>query len=154
MQGCQVMKGFKSSNLKRGMSYIEVVAALTIFAMFGSSLFFAQNYLFSRIQVAQWQLFADMRMRQVLVDYQLEAMQLFLQKKPIKHEKKEQSFERPDMKISIEMSSADQDKKEGVSAQLQKFPQAKLIKLQAVSDNKETTLYSFLYLPDLEEEEV
>jgi len=58
------VKHFK--NLKRGMSLIEVMIALAIFALFGSSIFIMQQYLFNRMIVSKYRLLAYNRMQEAL----------------------------------------------------------------------------------------
>ena len=77
MQGCRRMKHFKS--LKPGMSLIEVVAAIAVLAIFGSSLFMMQQYLFDRLIISQRKVIANLRMQTELIAYQTNILKEFFE---------------------------------------------------------------------------
>ena len=137
------MKNFKL--LKPGMSFIEVVAALAILAMFGTSLFLMQAYLFDRIIVAQRRLFANLHMQTELISYQTEILkEFFAHKGPVEESLKEKnkSFERPDMTVTIKTRS---DFKETI---LKDYHDLYLIKVHALHEEQDYgTLYAFTYIP-------
>lgn len=106
MQGCRCMKPFK--HLKPGMSFIEIVAAMAILAIFGSSLFFMQAFLFERITMSQRILTAKLRMQTELIAYRIEILkELFAFKGPVTESLKEKTknFEYPDMVVTIKAKS-------------------------------------------------
>ncbi len=106
MQGCRCMKHFKQ--LKPGMSLIEVMAAIAIFAIFGSSLFMMQQYLFDRLMISQKKLIANLRMQEELIVYQTAILkESFEQDGVIEKslQEKTKEFTNPDMTITITAKS-------------------------------------------------
>lgn len=159
MQGFNFMKNFKKLQLKKGISYIEVVAAITIFTMFGTALFLSQNYLFQRIAAAQWQLLAHDRMQIVLNDYKMHQIKNMLEKKS-GEPKYKKSFKAPDMDITIEpiekvmVSLAKNKEQEEEKSLLEQYDQIKTIKIAAIDEKVEKLVqYNFIYIPDFSEEE-
>jgi len=140
------MKPFK--HLKQGMSFIEVVAALAILAIFGSSLFLMQTYLFDRILVSQRKLFAQLRMQTELIAYQTEILkELFAQEGPIEKslQKTSEAFEHPDMTVMIKTRSDFKD------TSLQDYKNLYLISTVANNMDKEYgTSYFFVFIPKVE----
>ena len=137
------MKNFK--HLKPGMSFIEVVAALGILAIFGTSLFLMQTYLFDRIMVSQRKLIANLRMQTELIAYQTEILkELFAQKGPVEEslKPKDKSFEHPDMTIKIKTRSDFKD------TPLKDYKNLYLISTQANNADKEYgRSYTFVFIP-------
>jgi len=140
------MKNFK--HLKSGMSFIEVVAAVGILAIFGTSLFTMQTYLFDRIVISQRKIIANLRMQSELIIYQADILkELFEQKGPVEKSLKEKikEFEHPDMTVKIQTVS---DFKE---TELKKFKNLHLIEVQAYNQDKEYGhVYTFMYIPKVE----
>ena len=127
------------------MSFIEVVAALGILAIFGTSLFLMQTYLFDRIMVSQRKLYANLRMQTELMAYQTEILkELFAQNGPVQEclKPKDKNFEHPDMTIKIKTR---QDFKE---TPLQDYKDLYLISTMANNGDKEYgRSYVFVYIP-------
>lgn len=160
MQRCFFMKHFKS--LKSGMSLIEVMIALTIFVIFGSSLFMMQQYLFDRMMASQKKLIAFMRMQQELATYQDAILQELCDYEKGSVEKslqpKEIYFSQPDMIIKIMTQSKfegiSQDHKETV---FKDFKNLHLICLKA-QEGEETDsfgygkLFTCMYIPELKKD--
>lgn len=153
------MKNFKKLHHKEGLSYIEVVAAITIFTLFGTALFLSQNYLFQRIAVAQWQMLAYNRMQLVMNEYKMEQIKNVLEKKTgeVKYEKK---FEAPDMtikitevdKVAVKQQGVGDDKQE--ESFLEKYEQIKAVKMTVLENEQERlSQYSFIYVPDFSDED-
>ncbi len=105
-------------HLKPGTSLIEVMAAITILAFFGSSIFLMQQYLFERMMVARTKLMAQMRMQKELVMYQKNILQ-----EQLKHEASiekslqplSKNFTGPDMTVKIKTQSNIASKPVGMS---------------------------------------
>jgi prepilin-type N-terminal cleavage/methylation domain-containing protein len=144
------MKHFK--HLKSGMSLIEVMIAIAILAMFGTSLFIMQQFLFERMAIAQRQLIANLHMQSELIVYQKNILkELFAQEglveKSLEEQKKD--FINPDMTIGIHTKNipVDVDKKDSA---FKNFKNLHLIKAQAEQDEKEYgALYIFMYVPEV-----
>lgn len=134
-----------SKHLKEGMSFIEVVAAITILAIFGSSIFLMQTYLFERIIISQRKLSATLRMQKELVAYRLEILkELLAHKGPIEESLKEKSkqFSDPDMMIAIKTHSDFKNTK------FKDYKDLYLITAQAKHQEQEyAALYTFIYIP-------
>jgi prepilin-type N-terminal cleavage/methylation domain-containing protein len=146
-------------HLKPGMSLLEVIAAIAVLAIFGSSLFLMQQYLFERMIIAQTKLTAHLRMQTELVAYQKNIL-----KEQIEHdgvvEKSLQpqikNFKLPDMTITISTKSniaskpteSAEQKQDGKESGWQKFTDLHLITAQAESNKKEYgKAYLFVYVP-------
>lgn len=143
MQGCRCMKHFK--HLEPGMSFIEVVVAIGILAMFGTSLFTMQTYLFERIVISQRKIIANLRMQTELIAYQTDILkELFAQKGPVQEslKPKVKEFESPEMTVKIQTVS---DFKE---TPLKNYKNLYLIEVQAANQDKEYGhAYYFTYIP-------
>ena len=145
------MKHFK--HLKPGMSIIEVVASIAILAIFGTSIFLMQEYLFDRMTISQRKLIANLRMQDELIVYQTNILkELFAEEGPVKESLQEHSkdFTQPDMKIKIntksDFSSSD-DQKENP---LKDFKNLHVITVEAQQDENEYgKLYVFTYIPEV-----
>jgi len=140
------MKRF--NHLESGMSFIEVIAAIGILAIFGSSIFLMQEYLFARIQIAQHAVIANFRMQSQLVEYQRKILEEMLVQegqveKSIAPSSKE--FTHPDMTISITTRSKFEQK------EYKDLRDLYLISVQASKDKKEYgKLYRFIFIPKIE----
>lgn len=158
MQGCRCMNYFK--HLKSGMSLIEVMIALALFATFGSSLFMMQQYIFDRLIQSHIKLQACLRMQEELAAYQIDILKQFFDyehgsvKKSL--EAKNKNFTAPDMIVSITTKSdfvADNDEKESPFKTLKNIH---LISVRAHEIQNEEKLYGksfvFVYIPDSEKQ--
>jgi prepilin-type N-terminal cleavage/methylation domain-containing protein len=148
-------------HLKQGTSLIEVMAAIAILAIFGSSIFLMQQYLFERMIVAQTKLTAHLRMQAELVDYQKNII-----KEQFEHEGVvEKSLQpvtktliSPDMtiKISTESNIASKpegmpDNQDGKDWAFTIFKDVHLITATAEQDTKDLgRFYLFVYAPKVE----
>jgi len=154
-------------HLKSGMSLLEVIAAIAILAIFGSSLFIMQTYLFDRIQLSQRKMIASLRMQSQLIAYQSNILkELFAQEGPVEkslHEEIKEST-RPDMAIKISTRSDFQE------TPLKNFKNLYLITTQAAPDTWHLAktvdgrqvmndsqkeygkIYTFVYIPEVQKE--
>lgn len=137
------MKPFK--HLESGMSFIEVVLAIGILAIFGSSLFMMQAYLFNRIAFAEKALVAKLQMQTELIAYRLDILkELFAFKGPVTQslQTKTKEFFNPDMTVTITTRS---DFKE---TKFKSFQDLYLITTKAEqSDTLYGSSYTFVYIP-------
>ncbi len=141
------------------MSLLEVVAAIAILAIFGTSLFLMQQYLFDRMMVAQTKLTAHLRMQAELVQYQKNIV-----KEQFEHdgvvEKSLQpivkNFKSPDMVMTIKAQSNIAGKPDGITDQefseqefsFNKFADVHLITVKSEQQGKDLgALYLFVYVP-------
>ena len=137
------MKHFK--HLKPGMSFIEIVAAISVLAIFGSSLFLMQAYLYERIAISQKVLCAKLHMQTELIAYRIEILkELFAQKGPVTDslQDKSKDFTHPDMTVQIKTRS---DFKE---TKFKDFKDLYLITTQAkLQDREYGNSYTFIDIP-------
>ncbi len=151
MQGCRCMKHFK--HLKRGMSLIEVIAAIAILAIFGTSLFLMQQFLFDRMVVTQRKLIATLNMQTELVAYQTNILkELFEQDGPVEKSLQDHTkeFNSPDMTVKISVHSDLATQQEGKESPFKNFKNLYLISCQAEHDAKEyAKSYMFVYIPEV-----
>ena len=137
------------NHLKQGMSFIEVVAALGILAIFGTSLFLMQTYLFDRILVSQKKLFANLRMQKELVTYQTEILkESFAQKGPVQEslQQKTKEFDNPEMNVMVKTRSNFKE------TPFEKFKDLYCISTTANNADKEYgKSYFFIFIPKVVE---
>ncbi len=146
------MKPFK--HLKPGMSLIEVIAAIAILAIFGSSLFLMQQFLFERMSIAQLKLIANLRMQTELIDYQTKILkEFFAQDGPVEKslEPYAKDFVQPAMVVKITTQSNFKDSLDQKEPWISKFKNVHVITAQADQDGKEYgKLYVLTYIPEVE----
>ena len=97
-----------SKQLKPGMSLIEVMAAIAILAIFGSSIFMMQQYLFDRLMISQKNLIANLRMQEELIAYQTAILKEYFEQDGLVEkslQEKIKEFTNPDMIIKITAKS-------------------------------------------------
>ncbi len=135
----------RSKHLKPGMSLIEVIAAIAILAIFGSSLFLMQQFLFERMTVSQKKLIAAMRIDNELIAYQTEILKEMLEqqdaveKSLAPHSK---DFTAPDMTVSITTKS------DFSESSLKNFKNLHFIVATAKNDDQDYgKLYMLLHIP-------
>lgn len=142
-----------SKHLKPGMSLIEVIAAIAILAIFGSSLFLMQQFLFDRMMMTQRKVIANLNMQAELAVYQANILkELFEDAGPVEKSLEERVTElsNPDMTIKITTqsnlaSSADQ-KENGFKS----FKNLHILSVQAEHDAIEYgKSYLFMYIPEV-----
>lgn len=165
MQGCRRMKHFKS--LKPGMSLIEVVAAIAVLAIFGSSLFMMQQYLFDRLIISQRKVIANLRMQTELIAYQTNILkEFFEQGGSVEKSWQEQikEFTQPEMTVKIttksDLAAANANQKE---SPFKNFKHVHLLCVQASAEalgktsgdaavdvaNELGRSYLFVYIPEV-----
>jgi|GEM_PF-1238001 len=139
------MIGFK--HLKPGMSFIEVVGAIALLSIFGTSLFLTQAHLFDRISIAQQKFIAALNMQKELIVCQKNILnELFEQKGPVTDSIKGtlKSFESPDMKVMVTVKS------DFSKTKFEDFKNLYLLKAVAKSDQKDYgALYRFAFIPEV-----
>ena len=142
-----------SKHLKPGMSLIEVIAAIAILAIFGSSIFLMQQFLFDRMMITQRKVIANLNMQAELAIYQTNILkELFEDVGPVEKSLEERVTElsNPDMTIKITTqsnlaSSADQ-KENGFKI----FKNLHILCVQAEHDTVEyDKSYLFMYIPEV-----
>lgn len=150
-------------HLKPGMSLIEVIAAIAILAIFGTSLFLMQQFMFDRMMITQRKLVANLRMDGELVIYQTNILkELLAQDGPIEKSLKEQTkdFKQPDMNVNVSTASELGAAVDGKNNPFEKFKNLHLIRAQSslvkpsvdgVMDGKNEygKLYLFAYIPEV-----
>lgn len=143
------------------MSFIEVMGALALFALFGSSLFIAQQYVFDRLILAECKVIAAIRMQESLVMYQKNIIkELCAEHGDVRAslQKTAKNFSAPAMIITIqalaaqnqsEQNQSDNDK--STRTGLHAFNNVYLIAVQAENPDKKGsdygTLYALMYVP-------
>ena len=148
-------------HLKPGTSLIEVMAAIAILAIFGSSIFLMQQYLFERMIVAQTKLTAHLRMQAELVAYQKNILKEQLEHEGVVEKSLQpvsKKFNLPDMTITISAKSniaskpdGAPDSHDGKDSTFKIFKDVHLITAKAEQDKKDLgRAYLFIYVPKME----
>ena len=150
MEGFLCMKLFKSLN--HGTSLIEVMIAIAVLAIFGTSLFTMQQYLFNRMYSVQLKLNANIRMKEQLVVLERQILEELLEYGQAEKSLNEivKNFKAPDMTITASTQSdffKDEEGKDDIIS-LKDFKDLHLIKVQAEQDEEQYgSLYVFAYIP-------
>ncbi len=148
-------------HLKSGMSFLEVMGAIAILAIFGSSLFLLQQYFFERMIIAQTQLTAQFRLQQDLVAYQKNIVKEQLEHDGYVEKSLDvyvKTYVHPDMTITITTQSNIASKSEQASmdndttqSHFKMFKNLHIITARAEQDQKNLAqAYTFLYAPKVE----
>lgn len=136
------------------MSLIEVVAAIAILAIFGSSLFIMQQYLFERMVISQQKLYATLRINSELIAYQKNiSNNLLTQTESIEKSLQPQTknFTGPDMTVKINSQELNRVDIASQDNPFKKFKNVYLITAQAGFGKKEyAATYIFMYIPEVE----
>ncbi|MBP6870276.1 prepilin-type N-terminal cleavage/methylation domain-containing protein [Candidatus Babeliales bacterium] len=149
-----------SKHLKPGMTLIEVMIALALFAIFGSSLFMMQQYIFDRLIISQTRLIASLRMQEELAAYQLAILKEFFAyedgsiKKSLAEKSRE--FSAPAMQVTITTKSDFATDPELKDSPFKYLKNLHVISAQAhnqdIKDQEKLygSSYVFAYIPEIE----
>ena len=92
---------------KKGFMYIEVMFALALLGIFGSSLFISQSFLFKKILRAHISTQAGIKMDTLISEYKIKIKQAELADKPINVASISKEYDKPDMGIVVSGSYVD-----------------------------------------------
>ena len=145
MQGCRCMKRFK--HLSAGMSFLEVIAAIALLAIFGSSLFLSQAYIFEKLSFAQKKMIASLRMRHELQLLQNKIFQEWVEtlgnvSKSLQKDTKD--FQSPDMQTTVTVRT---DFQETI---FKDFKDLYCVSIQAKQDDRSYgNMYMLMHIPKI-----
>jgi len=132
-----------SKNLKPGFSFIEIMIAMIIFAIFGTSLFQVQAFIFSNTAKAHNKTMYLLKSSQVMAEFQLQKFNTLKENKSIDTLVIQQKFQDPETSISLTVKSIPEK-----SSLFKDFAHAaKIIEQLTTIDNKQDKMISFTYSP-------
>lgn len=136
--------------MQRGSSYIEVVFALLLLAMFGSSLFFTQQYVFGRLAKARAQLIATSVLKESLLQFGVQVIEKFfagedvLQSELVQQKRHIDKYE-ADIELRLE--------KPAEQSVLKDFKQLYILRAKIKHELFEEESVRFLMIPDIPSKE-
>jgi prepilin-type N-terminal cleavage/methylation domain-containing protein len=135
-------------NLKPGFSFVEIMVALTLLGIFGSSLFLVQSNIFSRVSKTHQALFFNQDIMYDLFQLKNKIHQAVLEKKSVDAITIQEDKKYPDRKINIKLLKiSDQSELKDFSKHV------RIVQSSATYDAKRTlNWFSFMYIPELIEE--
>jgi len=143
-------KKFCASNFNRclpsqtnGFSFIEMMIALTLLAVFGTSLFLVQTNILSKILTTHRLVAQSNDIDQELQQFQMQLHQAILQKKAPETATLSITKQNPDRTISIKLNPiAEKSSLHKIFAK-----QVRMTQITIKQDQYQTTWYSLLYIP-------
>lgn len=131
-----------------GFSFIEVMIAITLLAIFGSSLFLVQTSLLSRLTKTHTQVINTLELDKQMAEWNLQVQQAFQDKKTADIIKLHHEHTNPYYTVDIKCNHMSKD-----SALFEDFHE-KLFIVQATlkHDNKQDSSWTILYFPPHEAE--
>lgn len=136
-------------NLRHGFSFIEIMVALTLLSIFGSSLFLVQNNIFSKVSKVHKALFFNQDVIYDIFQLKNKVYQAVLEKKSADAITIHEDKKNPERKINIKLLKISDQ------SELKDFLKyVRIVQSSATYDTKETlNWFSFMYIPELREEE-
>ena len=141
------MRPFK--NLKSGFSFVEIMIALTLLGIFGSSLFLVQSNIFSKIFKTHQSLFFNQDIMYDSVQLKNKIHQAILKKESIDNLTIQENRKNPERKISLKLIPISKE------SELAPFSKnLRLIQSSATYDDQRVIeWFNFVYIPKLTKEE-
>lgn len=132
-------------NLKSGFSFIEIMVALTLLGIFGSSLFLVQSNMFAKVFKTHQTLFFHQDIVHDLLKLKNKIHQAILQKQPIDAITVQENKKNPDRAINLKLYKISEN------SELKEFAKnVRIVESSATYDNKQTvTWFDFVYIPKL-----
>ena len=136
-------------NLKPGFSFIEIMVALTLLGIFGSSLFLVQSTIFSKVLKTHQSLFFNQDIVYDLFQLKNKIYQSVLEKKPVDEITIKDDKKNPDRTINIKLLKiSDQSELNGFSKNI------RIAQNSYTYDTHQTfNWFSLVYIPELIKEE-
>ncbi len=135
-------------NLKPGFSFIEIMVALTLLGIFGSSLFLVQSNIFSKVSKTHQALFFNQDSVYDIFQLKNKIHQAVLQKQSVNTLTIQEDKKNPDRKIHIKLLNiSDQSEVKDFSKHV------RIVQSSATYDGTRTlNWFSFMYIPELVQE--
>lgn len=141
------MKPFKSLN--PGFSFIEIMIAMILFAIFGTSLFQIQTYIFSNTAKAHNKTLPIIKSSLMLSEFELKKFNANKEKQPIDKITIQKQFQQPDLAVTLTVNAIHEK-----SALFKDFAHAaKQVQQKINFDNKQEKVVTFTFDPPLPQEE-
>ena len=142
------MAAFKNRNLT-GFAFIEIMIAITLLSLFGTTLFLIQSNIFANVARTHIKVLNLIRAQSLRTTFYTKKMNLLQQKKSFAELKFDKEFKEPHMTIKIEVKKIPE-----ASELYKKFTQSLLLVDQTITiQDKIFHNISFLYQPELKEEQ-
>lgn len=135
-------------NLRLGFSFIEIMVALTLLGIFGSSLFLVQSNIFSKVSKTHQSLFFNQDILYDIFQLKNKIHQAVLEKKSVDGITIQEDKKNPDRKINIKLLKISEQ------SELKDFSKTiRIVQSSATYDGQRTlNRFSFMYIPELIEE--
>jgi len=134
---------------RAGFTFIEIIIALTLLTIVGTSLFMMQSTIFQKLTKAHSSVSNLLEIDKEIIDFKLALAQALQEKKNVADVKIHQEKQNPDIKLDIVIKPIAQ------SSQLYKNFSKNVFMVQATAtrDKQEDQWFSFLYIPPKPEKE-
>lgn len=140
---------------KKGFMYIEVMFALALLGIFGSTLFISQTFILKKISRSHTSTQSAIRMDTLISEYKAKIKQLELAEQPIAVASIEKKYDNPEMDIIVSgsyINLPDGQKKEEAKSE-EKKPTLFQIKASAIHEFGKEEIKLLLYKPQPEKKE-
>lgn len=133
-----------SKHLKTGFSFVEIMIALGLLGIFGSSLFLVQSNMFSKVFKTHQSLFFNQDIIYDLTQLKNKVHQAILQKESVDSITIQENKKNPDRKVSLKLVKiSDQSELKDFSKNV------RIVESSAIYDNNRTIKwFSFMYIPE------
>ncbi|MBI2344802.1 prepilin-type N-terminal cleavage/methylation domain-containing protein [Candidatus Dependentiae bacterium] len=132
-------------NLKAGFSFIEIIVALTLFAIFGSSLFLVQSNIFSKVLKTHQILFFNQDNIYHIMQLKNKIHHAVAEKQSVDTIKIKENKKNPDRSIDLKLINISDQ------SELKNFSSNVRIVESSVTyhDNRTIKWFSFVYIPEI-----
>lgn len=136
-------------NLKSGFSFVEIMIALALLGIFGSSIFLVQNNIFSKIFKTHQSLFFNQDIMYDSIQLKNKIHQAVLEKQSVDSITIQENRKNPDRKMSIKLLPISNE------SELKSFSKNLRIVQNSATYNDQRTIqwFNFMYIPKLTKEE-
>lgn len=136
-------------NLNTGFSFIEIMVALTLLGIFGSSLFLVQSNIFLKVSKTHQKLFFNQDFSYDMFQLKNKIQQAVLNKKSIDGITVQEHKKNPDRTINLKLLTISEQ------SELASFAKhVRIVKSTATYDQtKNINWFNLVYIPELTEEE-
>jgi len=131
-------------NLKSGFSFIEIMVALALLGIFGSSLFLVQSNMFSKVLKTHQSLFFNQDIMYDFVQLKNKVHQAVLQKQSVDTITIQENKKNPDRKVTLKLIKISDQ------SELKDFAKnVRIVESSCIYDNNRTIeSFNFLYIPE------
>lgn len=144
------MMNFKNLNQKIGFAFIELMIAIAILAIFGTSLFMTQARIFSTVTKAHKKFIYSLKLQETLPELTLKKITLLQQKKSLDQLSLKKDFPPSPLTVSISLKKISEKSSlpKNLEANLQLIDQS-ILEDEKIKDQ----MISFLYIPPVPKQE-